>query len=194
MLAAAWAGPARASQRRASLEVAVPGNAVGAIVAAVGEGGVTLTVDDTLDATKIRIGNAVVDVAGSILLKGKGATRARFLDDPRNAPKLGGTVRDALKKAAPGSAARFEQNHRAWSRAIVRKILDWQKALAKSPVAGKKVKDPYGRRYLLEWAGADVTPGGIAPPASLAKAPAQPKQPSAAAYQAYVDALVRALL
>lgn len=189
VVAAGWSAPARAAQ----LVVEVPGRAVGAIASAVGGNLVRVSVGKGLEPGQIRIDGQAIDVSRTILLKGKGAARARYLDDPRNATKLGGNIRDALKKVAPAQAETFAANHRAWSRPFVRRVLAWQKKLESSPVRGRRVSDPHGRRYLLEWAGATVVSGAAAPPAALAKAPEQPDAPTLAAYEAYVGALVDAV-
>lgn len=178
-------GAARAAE---TLEVAAANNAVGAIVAAEGGDAVQVAVDRTLGPTQIRIAGAVVDVSGTILLKG------RFLDDPRNAAKLGASVRKALVQARPDLKAQFEANHKAWTHPFARKIIGWNARLAKSSVRGQRVADVHGRAALLEWAGAVLDPKSSAKgPAALAKAPGGPAAPTLAGYIEYIEALVVAL-
>lgn len=170
------------------LEVAVADNAVGAIVAAEGGDSVRIVVDPGLGAAKIRVAGATVDVAGTILLK------SRFLDDPRNATKLGASVRKALAAARPDLKDTFEANHKAWTQPFARKILAWNAALARSSVRGQRLADAHGRTALLEWAGAVIDPKSAARgPAALARTPRGPTTPTLADYVAYIEALVAAL-
>jgi hypothetical protein len=177
--------PARAAE---PLEVAAASRAVGAIVAAEGGDAVRVVVDAGLAPAQIRVGGRVVDVAGTILLK------PRFLDDPRNATKLGANIRRALVEVQPALAPQFEANHRAWAHPFARRVLAWNARLAGAGVRGKRVADVHGRAALLEWAGAVVDAG--APergPAALARVPADAAAPTLEAYVAYVEALVAAL-
>lgn len=170
------------------LEVAAANNAVGAIVAAEVGDGVQVVVDPQLGPTQIRVAGEVVDVAGTILRKG------RFLDDPRNAAKLGAGIRKALSAAYPERRAEFEANHRAWTHPFARRILTWNAALARSSVRGQRVANVHGRAALLEWAGAvlDATAAARGP-AALATAPRGPAAPTLASYIEYIEALVAAL-
>ena len=179
------ARPAAAAQ---TLTVAVPSNAVGAIVVAVGGAAVDVTLDRDLGAAEIAIDGKRTSVADGLRL-----AQPNFLDDPRNAPKLGASVRKALAAARPELAARFDSNHKAWTHPFVRKVLAWNARLAKSPVRDKRVADTLGRAALLEWAGAVVDPAGERPPAALARAPRDAAAATLASYVAYVDALVLAL-
>jgi hypothetical protein len=190
-LLAVLALPRRGTAAPTKLVVAVPHPAVGAIVAAVGGTAVSVRIDRKCEAGAIRIGDERHDVSRRILLKGAGAARGRFLDDARNASKLGANVRDVLAKAAPALAAQFDDNHRAWSRPFAKKVLGWQRQLAGSRLRDKRVRDGYGRIYLLEWAGAAVDDAAsMASPASLAKLPAEPAAPNLAAYEQYLERLV----
>lgn len=179
----------------AKLDVAVPHAAVGAIVVATGGAAVSIRIDRKLDPGQIRIGSAVHDVAHRILLKGAGPARARLLDDARNASKLGANVRDALAKAAPELASRFEEQHKTWSRPFAKKVLKWQSRLAGAGLRDKRVRDTYGRIYLLEWAGAVVDDRAktTSPPA-LAKLPSEPASAELRAYEQYLERLVTALV
>lgn len=180
---------------RAGTVVAVPSKAMGAIVAAEGGELVTVRVDASLGGGRIRIGDgATVNVAAKLRLKGSAKARDRFLDDARNATLLGSGIRDALAQAMPKHAKTFDANHTAWARPFARKALAWSKKLAKSKVAGKKVRDDHGRVYLLEWAGASVDPRGERAPAKLAKAPGGPDGATLASYERYIAALVAALV
>lgn len=170
------------------LEVFVADNAVGAIVAAEGGDAVRIVVDPGLGAAKIRVAGASVDVAGTILLK------SRFLDDPRNATKLGASIRKALIAARPDLKDTFEANHKAWTQPFARKILAWNTALARSSVRGQRIADVHDRAALLEWAGAVIDPKSAAKgPAALARSPRGPAAPTLASYIDYVEALVAAL-
>lgn len=170
------------------LEVAVADNAVGAIVAAEGGDAVRIVLDPGLGAAKIRVAGATVDVAGTILLK------SGFLDDPRNATKLGASIRKALVAARPELQATFEANHKAWTQPFARKILAWNAALARSSVRGQRLADAHGRAALLEWAGAVLDPKSTATgPAALARSPRGPTTPNLASYIAYIEALVATL-
>lgn len=175
------------------LPVAVPHIEVAAIAKAVGGSHVRVRVDDELAPDELRIGDDKVSLGSKVMLKGRGRTRRRFLDDPRNAPKVGAAIRDALAKALPSHANAFANNHKQWSRPFARRVLKWQQALRKSRVKGKRVRDDYGRRYALEWAGAIVDPKGRPSPKALADVPVAPVAPTLAAYASYIEALVAAL-
>ena len=195
IVAVSTAGHAGLAVARAPLRVQVADDAVAAIVAAVGGPSVAVT-------TKAggEIGHIVVDgtshaALGKVVLKGSGAARGRFLDDPRNAPSFGAAVRDVLKKLDAAGAAGYEERHKAWSRPFARQVLKWNARLKASPLAGKTVSDPHGRIYLLEWAGAKVSAkGSQAAPPALARAPAGPSKGTLAAYTAYIEKLVAAVL
>ena len=135
-----------------------------------------------------------IDVTPGLVLKGQGAARNRFLDDPRNAPRVGAAFRDALGKWLPDHASAFAANHKQSSQVLVRNVLRWQRALKNSPVHGKKIRDDYNRVYLLEWGGAQVDPQGSPSPSALAKAPSSPASPTMAGYIAYIEALVQLLV
>lgn len=171
-----------------TLEVAAADHAVGAIVAAEGGVAVKLVIDPRLGPAEIRVAGATVDVAGNILLK------SRFLDDPRNATKLGANIRKALIAARPDLKATFEANHKAWTQPFARRILAWNTALARSSVRGQRIVDVHSRAALLEWAGATIDPKAAARgPAALARLPRAPAAPALASYIAYIEALVAAL-
>lgn len=193
---AAEAGVGRGSSPAALVEsrvVAVPHVAFGAVVAAIAEQDVTLTVDATLPIDAMRLGDTLVSVAGRLLLKGEGEARGRYLDDARNAPKLGAAVRDHLRTHWPELAEGVARRHRAWSHDFVRNVLRWSQALERSGLRGKRVRDPQGWIYLLEWAGAEVAADGSEPPPGLRDAPRQPAAASPEAYRDYVQALVAAV-
>jgi ABC-type Zn uptake system ZnuABC Zn-binding protein ZnuA len=192
-VASALLGGARSAAAAGPLQVSVPTVEMAAIAKAVGGDHVAITVDGSIGPKTIEIAGEEVSLEARIMLKGKGASRRRFLDDPRNAPKLGAAIRDALNKAAPVHAKVFADNHKNWSRPFARRVLKWQAALAKSSVKGKRIRDDYGRRYVLEWAGATVDPKGRPSPTALSKVPPAAKAPTLAAYAAYIDALVAAL-
>lgn len=173
--------------------VAVPHLAFGTVVAAIAGRDVALVVDPALPIDAMRMGDATVSVADRLLLKGKGDARGRYLDDARNAPKLGAAVRDHLHAHWPELGEGLALRHKAWSRALVRNVLRWTQALGRSGLRGKRVRDPQGWIYLLEWAGAEVAADGIEPPAGLRSAPREPTAASPEAYDAYVQALVDAL-
>jgi hypothetical protein len=192
-LFAAYAWP-RTGRSASTIDVAAPHAAVGAIVAAVGKTLVSVRIDRALEADQIRLGSTLHDVSHRILLKGAGAARTRFLDDARNATKLGANIRTALEKAAPDLAERFDENHKAWSRPFAKKVLAWQARLARGALRDKRVRDAHGRIYLLEWAGAVVderaTTSG---PPTLAKLPREPAAVELQAYERYLERLVAAL-
>ncbi len=170
------------------VEVVTANNAIGAIVAAEGGEAVKVVVDRTLGPLEIRIAGAVVDVSGTILLKG------RFLDDPRNATKLGASVRNALVAAVPALKAELEANHKAWAHPFARRVIAWNAKLARSSVRGQRVVDVHGRAALLEWAGAIIDPKAASKgPAALAAAPRGPAAPTLASYIEYLEALVAAV-
>lgn len=194
------AGPAHASLERGASPaaaderlVAVPHLAFGTIVAAIAGPDVTLVVDPALAIDALRLGDVTVSVADRLLHKGEGDTRGRYLDDARNAPKLGAAVRDHLHAHWPELGEGVARRHKAWSRTLVRNVLRWTQALERSGLRGKRVRDPQGWIYLLEWAGAEVAADGIEPPPGLRSAPREPAAASPEAYEAYVQALVDAL-
>jgi hypothetical protein len=192
LAAAAWPRDGEAAPE--ALRVAVPDPAVGAIVAAVGRTLVSVRIDRRLELGRIRIRADLVDVSSRILLKGAGSARSRFLDDARNATKLGANVRDALQQAAPEHAPRLTENQQAWSRPFAKKVLAWQARLARNGVRDKRMRDAYGRIYLLEWAGAVVDERAkTSGPPTLAKLPAEPMAPELIAYERYLERLVTAL-
>jgi hypothetical protein len=187
-------GGGRLGKAAAPLAIEAPGNAVGAVAATIGGDRVKIRIDPALGPTEIRIAGKSVDVGHRILLKGKGPARGRFLEDARNAPKLGANIRDALSKLDPPGAATYAANHKAWSRPFAQKVLQWSKRLARSPVKGRRIADTYGRAALLEWAGAKVDENAPEKsPASLAKLPLEPGRPTASAYENHIEALVAAL-
>jgi hypothetical protein len=194
MSAIGVAGRSRVAAARAPLSVEVADNAVAAIVAAVGGAGVTVTTKAGGEIGHILVDGTSHAALGKVVLKGSGAARARFLDDPRNAPGFGAAVRDVLKALDPAGAAGYDERHKAWSRPFARQVLKWTTRLKTSPVAGKTVSDPHGRIYLLEWAGAKVSAKAPASaPAALASAPAGPAKGTLAAYTAYIEKLVAAV-
>lgn len=173
--------------------VLVPHAALGAMVAAVGGGHVSVTIDPALPPVTLRMGGTEVDLTDRVLLKGQGPTRRRYLDDARNAPKLGTAVRDHLRTRWPELGDAVAAQHEAWSHAMVRNVLRWTRALSGAGLRGKRVRDPAGRIYLLEWAGATVDSRGDEPPAGLDSAPRQPTAATPRAYDDYIQALVDAL-
>lgn len=186
---AAFAGLAYVRRASASgaLKVAVASNAVGAIVAAEGGALVDVELDRSLGPTDIRVLGVVHAVGGASRIK------AGLLDDPRNAPRIGATVRKILAAADPAHAGEYDANHKAWTHTFVRKILAWNAKLQTSSVRGKKIADTTQRAALLEWAGAIVDPSGSKPPAALARAPRDAAAATLAGYEAYIDALVASL-
>ncbi len=191
----AWAGTGRAGAADPAADptkVSVANPALAAVVAAIGGAQMDITVDPSVEPTVMHVGTESLAIADRIMLKGQGEARHRFLDDARNAPKLGSAVRDHLRTALPQHAKIFEQRHQAWSRAIVRQILQWTQQLGRAGLRGKRVWDLHDRIYLLEWAGAVVTQDGADPPPGLSQAPEAPATPTPDDYQAYVQALVDA--
>jgi len=178
-----------------ALEVRVPGNAVAAIASTIGGKDVVVVVDTGLSGPQVRIdGGDPIDVSKRLLLKGAGSARDLFLDDARNAPKLGVNLRDAMSKAAPALSKHLQENHHAWSRPFARKVVRWQSELARSTVRGKTIRDEHGRVYLLEWAGAKIDSSARSSgPPSLASLPKAPDAPTLAAYEAYIRRLVGAV-
>ena len=178
-------GAARAAE---VVEVAAANNAIGAVVAAEGGEAVQVVVDSTLGPLEIRIAGKLVDVSGTILLKG------HFLDDPRNAAKLGASIRNAIVAAQPALKAQIEANHKAWTHPFARRVIAWNAKLARSSLRGQRVADAHGRAALLEWAGAIIDPASAAKgPAALATAPRDPAAPTLASYIEYLEALVAAV-
>jgi hypothetical protein len=165
LASAMWPLRGRAAE---PVSVAVPTAALGAIATAVGG-------------------------AAGLLLKGKGTARSRFLDDGRNAARVATNLRDALSRARPDAADAIASRHKTWSRDFARRVLRFELALKKSPLRGKRLSDPHGRRYLLEWAGATVEAKGRPGPKSLANLPGDAARPDPAAYVAYLEALVKAV-
>lgn len=185
------AGQARAAD--GERVVAVPHVAFGAVVAAIADRDVTITIDPSLPIDSMRLGDDTVSVGDRLLLKGEGEARARYLDDARNAPKLGAAVRDQLRTRWPELGDAFARRHKAWSHQLVRNVLRWTQALDRTGLRGKRVRDPQGHIYLLEWAGAEVAADGVEPPAGLRGAPREPAAATPDAYADYVQALVDAL-
>jgi len=173
--------------------VGVPHLAFGAVVAAIAEHDLTVVIDPTLPIDAMRMGDVTVSLADRLLLKGEGETRGHYLDDARNAPKLGAAVRDRLRAHWPELGDAFARRHKAWSRQLVRSVLRWTQALEHSGLRGKRVRDPQGFIYLLEWAGAEIAADGQEPPAGLRDAPREPAAATPEAYADYVQALVDAL-
>ncbi len=186
--AGVWPRPARAEAHL----VAVPHAALGAVVAAVGGAEVAITLDPELPVVSLRIGDATVSMEDRLLLKGDGDARRRYLDDARNAPKLGAAVREHLRTAWPELGDALTQRHRQWSRQLIRDVLRWTQTLGTAGLRDKRVRDPGGRTYLLEWAGATVARDGQPAPAGLAAAPTALQTPTPDAYRAYIQALVEA--
>lgn len=188
---AALAGAALFARRAGAaqpLQVAAGSNALGAIVAAEGGALVAVVRDLTLAPTDLRLGGVVHAVAGAP------RSKPGLLDDPRNAPRLGVTVRKLLAAADPAHADEFDANHKAWTHAFVRKVLAWNARLQRAAVRGKKIADTMQRTALLEWAGAIVDPSGDKPPAALARAPKDAAAATIDSYAAYIDALVASLV
>jgi ABC-type Zn uptake system ZnuABC Zn-binding protein ZnuA len=192
MLVAGVAGFALPRRAFAATVIVVPNNAIGAIVAATGKDRVSVQIDATLADDEITIdGAAAVKISQRILRKGEGVARSRFLDDARNATKIGGNIKTALTDALPNLADDFDANHRAWAKPFAAQANAWTKQLAKLGL--RNIRDDHGRVYLLEWAGATIDPKGVAGPRGLARAPAQPSKPTLDAYQDYIGDLVAAL-
>lgn len=182
------------AQTADSLVVKAGSNNLAALVAAVLGSAGQVSVDPKLAATDIKIGAASpTNVTDRILFKGQGDARGRFLDDARNAPRVAMNIQHALAAARPDLEGVLDANERAWAKPFAKQAFKWGRRLGASPVAGKNVKDRDGRVYLLEWAGATVSPRGNPPPRALAGAPKDAKAPTPAAYEAYVEALVGAL-
>jgi hypothetical protein len=176
----------------AATVVTVPNNAIGAIVAATGKDRLSVQIDASLSDEEIVIDGALaVKVSQRILRKGEGVARSRFLDDARNATKIGGNVKAALSDALPDLATEFEANHRAWAKPLASQAVAWTRQLAQLGLGN--VRDDHGRVYLLEWAGATIDPKGAPSPTGLARAPAQPSKPTLDAYRDYVGDLIAAL-
>lgn len=177
--------------------VVAPSRCVGAILAAVGGTAIRTTIDPGVRSTMIKVDGVEVDITTRVLLKGDGEPRARFLDDARNAARVGANVRDALTTARPDLGDSLAANHKAWAKPFARKAFQWSKRLAECSVHGKTVADAHGRRYLLEWAGATIREDGPDLPrgldSRLAALPAEPAGMDLRAYEAYLEALVSAL-
>lgn len=186
--------PAWATQPAAELAVRVGSTSVGAVASVMIAGLGSVSVDPSMGGDQFSIGRG--DPAGitdRVLLKGRGPARDRFLDDARNALRVAMNMRDMLEKARPDLAPAIRRNEDAWAKPFAKKAFKWGRSLQSSSVHGKKVQDRDGRVYLLEWAGANVDPGGARPPAALATAPDAPAAPTIAAYEAYIQKLVAAL-
>lgn len=178
--------------RAAAISVAAPNNSIGAIVAATGKALLEVKIDATLADDEIAIAGGVpVVISQRVLRKGQGAARSRFLDDARNATKVGGNIKTALSDALPELAARFDTHHQEWAKPFASKAVAWTKQLAKLGLGS--VRDDHGRVYLLEWAGATIDPDARPSPAGLARAPEQPSKPTLDAYQDYIVDLIAAL-
>jgi hypothetical protein len=174
---------------RAATLVQVPNVALGAIVAATGGELLDIEIDPNLADDQIAVaGGTPLPVGHRVLRKGEGAAASRFLDDARNATKLGRNIKTALSSVLPELAAELDANHDAWAKPFAKQALAWTKQLAALELGS--VRDEHGRIYLLEWAGATIDPNGRQLDA-LAQAPEQPSDPTLAAYTDYVAALVR---
>lgn len=186
------AGIALPRRAFAATGVSVPSHAIGAIVAATGKDRIAIQIDANLADDEITIaGGGAVKISQRILRKGEGVARSRFLDDARNATKVGGNIKTALTEALPDLATEFEANHRAWAKPFATQAGTWTKQLAKLGLGS--VRDDNGRVYLLEWAGATIDAKAGPGPRGLARAPAQPSKPTLDAYRDYIDDLIAAL-
>ena len=116
----AWAAPA-------SRVCKVPSQAMGAIVAATGGTGLRIELDSAMDPRSISLDGKLASVTEALLIKGAGDAQKTFLDDARNAPRVGAAVRDLLAAAEPDRAAEFKDMHRAWARPWARRCIDWGK-------------------------------------------------------------------
>gem|GEM_PF-2066504 len=181
----------RRSHGAEPLQVEVKNHNIGAIVAAVGGSMVQprLAVEK-LDDGGIRVENVNFDITETLRLKGEGDARGRFLDDPRNATKVAANIRNALIELNPGAEQQLRAQTKAWSRALIRRVLPWSKRLAACPFAGKSVRDENGRVYLLQWAGARIDPTSTLAPV-LGNLPVHAKDSTPAAYVDYIEQLVR---
>ncbi|MEM7159344.1 MAG: hypothetical protein AAF799_41280 [Myxococcota bacterium] len=182
-----WSRRSAAAEPR---EVVVPHLAFGSIVSAIVGPELRLQVDPSLPVATFKLGGTQLSVAERLLLKSQGHDRRRYLDDARNAPKLGAAVRDHLRNAWPEEAEAFTARHRTWSRSFVRDVLRWTKELSELDLRDKRVRDEHGRIYLLEWAGARTDDGGSDAPAGLASAPDEPTAATPAAYREYIQQLI----
>lgn len=177
------------------MKVSAGNNAVAAVLAAEGAGLVEVELDAALAATQIRIGDAdPVEIAQRLRLKGADAARGRFLDDARNAMRVGSAIRDRLDESLTGKTDTLKANHRAWSRPFARKVLTWTRELEGSPIRGRKIGDEHGRIYLLEWAGATVDARGQRGPRGLAQLTEGPADPTLESYEQYLGTLVAAVV
>lgn len=175
---------------RAATLVQVPNTALGAIVSATGGELLDIEIDPNLADDQIAVaGGTPLVVSQRVLRKGEGAAASRFLDDARNATKLGSNIKAALISVLPELAGQFEDNHDAWAKPFAKQALAWTKQLAALELG--RVRDDDGRIYLLEWAGATIDPKGDE--LDLADAPEQPSDPTLAAYADYIGALVEVL-
>ncbi len=187
---------ALSAQARAAgaLAVAAPNRAVGAIVAATTGSTAQITINGTLSPTQLGLGSVVVDIGSRVHLPPGARASRNFLDDARNAPKLGGNIRNALVQQRPDLKDKLTANHKAWTRTFARKIMAWNHALEQSPVRGQRIADVHGRHALLNWAGATLEPkSSNKGPAALARLPREPDSNTLQAYIRYIDSLVAAL-
>lgn len=176
---------------RAATLVQVPNVALGAIVAATGGELLDIEIDPNLADDQIAVGGGTPLAVGQrVLRKGEGTASSRFLDDARNATKLGSNIKTALVSVLPELATQLEANHVAWAKPFAKQALAWTKQLAARELG--RVRDEHGRIYLLEWAGATIDPQGDELD-ELADAPEQPSDPTLEAYTEYVSTLVRLL-
>lgn len=185
--------PGRAQARTQAGVVTVPHLAFGAIVSAIAGPDLAIAIDPSLPLANMRAGDLLVSLADRVLLKGEGTARRRYLDDARNAPKLGAAVRDHLRTQWPELGDAFVLRHKTWSRALVRNILRWTQALEASGLRGKRVRAPGDFVYLIEWAGAELAGDGIEPPKGLLRAAREPAAATAEGYREYVQGLVDAV-
>ncbi len=190
-LSLAFSAQARAA---GALAVAAPNKAVGAIVAATIGATAQISTVDSLAPTQLGLGTVVVDIGSRVHLPADARASRMFLDDARNAPKLGGNIRDALALHRPDLKDQFAANHRAWTRSFARNIMAWNHALEKSPVRGQRIADVHGRHALLNWVGATLEPkSSNKGPAALARLPREPDSSTLQAYIRYIDSLVAAV-
>lgn len=189
---AGLSGLAAPRRARAATIVHAPNYSLGAIVAAAGLDLVGVEIDPGLADDQIVIAGAPpVSIGQRVLRKGEGVASGRYLDDARNATKVGANIKTALTAALPKLATELDANHVAWAKPFAKQALAWTKELGQLELA--RVRDEHGRVYLLEWAGATIDPAGEPSPAGLANAPEQPTAPTLAAYRGYVSDLIAAL-
>ena len=177
-----------------ALAVAAPNAAVGALVAATTGAHALVSTDGALAPTQLRLGTVVVNVGDGIRLPAGTRASRLFLDDARNAPRLGGNIRDALIAQRPDLQEQLVANHKSWTRGLARSIIAWNHALEKSPVRGQRITDKHGRYALLNWAGAVIDPASNNPgPSALGRLPQEPSSCELAAYTRYIDGLIATL-